>query len=83
MDKKIEEAREFLQTIGMPKAQQAEICCYVIYKNPDGIQMPDGDIVHTLYVEMKNKHESKRSPHGRPSKKICQKIFISFQNIIL
>ena len=30
MDKKIEETREFLQTIGMPKAQQADICCYVI-----------------------------------------------------
>ena len=30
MDKKIEEARDFLQTIGMPKAQQADICCYVI-----------------------------------------------------
>ena len=30
MDKKIEEAREFLQTIGMPKSQQADICCYVI-----------------------------------------------------
>lgn len=30
MDKKIEETREFLQIIGMPKAQQAEICCYVI-----------------------------------------------------
>ena len=29
MDKKIEEAREFLQTIGMPKGQQADICCYV------------------------------------------------------
>ena len=29
MDKKIEETREFLQTIGMPKAQQADICCYV------------------------------------------------------
>ena len=25
MDKKIEETREFLQTIGMPKAQQADI----------------------------------------------------------
>ena len=25
----------------------------VIYRNPDGIVMPDGDIVHTLYVEMK------------------------------
>ena len=30
MDKKMEETREFLQTIGMPKAQQADICCYVI-----------------------------------------------------
>ena len=30
MDKKIEETREFLQTIGMPKSQQADICCYVI-----------------------------------------------------
>lgn len=30
MDKKIEETRELLQTIGMPKAQQADICCYVI-----------------------------------------------------
>lgn len=27
---KIEEAREFLQKVGMPKAQQADICCYVI-----------------------------------------------------
>jgi hypothetical protein len=30
VNKKIEETREFLQTIGMPKAQQADICCYVI-----------------------------------------------------
>lgn len=27
---KIEEARKFLQDIGMPKAQQADICCYVL-----------------------------------------------------
>ena len=27
---KIEETREFLHCIGMPKAQQADICCYVI-----------------------------------------------------
>lgn len=27
---KIEEARKFLQMVGMPKAQQADICCYVI-----------------------------------------------------
>ena len=30
----------------------------VIYKNPKGIKMPDGDIVHTLYIEMKNKHNT-------------------------
>ncbi len=33
----------------------------VIYKNSDGIQMPDGDTVHTLYVEMKNKHNTMNS----------------------
>ena len=27
---KIEETREFLQKVGMPKAQQADICCYVM-----------------------------------------------------
>ncbi len=27
---KIDEAREFLQLVGMPRAQQADICCYVI-----------------------------------------------------
>lgn len=33
----------------------------VIYRNPEGIVMPDGDIVHTLYVEMKNKHNTMNS----------------------
>lgn len=33
----------------------------VIYRNIDGIQMPEGDIVHTLYVEMKNKHNTMNS----------------------
>lgn len=33
----------------------------VIYKNADGIPMPEGDIVHTLYVEMKNKHNTMNS----------------------
>ncbi|MCD8378316.1 MAG: Eco47II family restriction endonuclease [Candidatus Gastranaerophilales bacterium] len=33
----------------------------VIYKNTDGIQMPEGDIVHTVYVEMKNKHNTMNS----------------------
>lgn len=27
---KVEEAREFLREIGMPKAQQSDLCCYVI-----------------------------------------------------
>lgn len=27
---KVEETREFLKIVGMPKAQQADICCYVI-----------------------------------------------------
>ena len=33
----------------------------VIYRNPNGIVMPEGDIVHTLYVEMKNKHNTMNS----------------------
>lgn len=33
----------------------------VIYRNPNGIELPDGDIVHTLYVEMKNKHNTMNS----------------------
>lgn len=27
---KVEEAREFLESVGMPKGQQADICCYVL-----------------------------------------------------
>ncbi len=33
----------------------------VIYKNSEGIKMPDGDIVHTIYIEMKNKHNTMNS----------------------
>lgn len=33
----------------------------VIYQNPDGIALPDGDVVHTIYVEMKNKHNTMNS----------------------
>ena len=33
----------------------------VIYKNESGIELPDGDIVHTIYVEMKNKHNTMNS----------------------
>lgn len=34
MADKVEEAREFLKTIGMPKAQQTDLCCYVILAMP-------------------------------------------------
>lgn len=30
----------------------------VIYQNPEGILLETGDIVHTIYVEMKNKHNT-------------------------
>jgi hypothetical protein len=33
----------------------------VIYRNPNGIILPDGGIVHTLYAEMKNKHNTMNS----------------------
>lgn len=33
----------------------------VICRNPEGIKMPDGDVVHTIYVEMKNKHNTMNS----------------------
>lgn len=33
----------------------------VIFHKAEGIQLPDGDIVHTIYVEMKNKHNTMNS----------------------
>ncbi len=33
----------------------------VIYQNRAGIMLPDGDMVHTVYVEMKNKHNTMNS----------------------
>ncbi len=48
----------------------------VIYKNPDGIKMPDGDVVHTLYVEMKNKHNTMNSASSA-------KTYINMQGQIL
>lgn len=33
----------------------------VIYQNENGITLPDGDVVHTIYVEMKNKHNTMNS----------------------
>jgi hypothetical protein len=48
----------------------------VIYKNPDGIKMPDGAVVHTVYVEMKNKHNTMNSA-------AAGKTFIKMQNQLL
>lgn len=33
----------------------------VIFQVPEGITLPEGDIVHTVYVEMKNKHNTMNS----------------------
>jgi hypothetical protein len=33
----------------------------VIYKNKDGISLPDGIVIHTIYIEMKNKHNTMNS----------------------
>lgn len=48
----------------------------VIYNNPGGIQMPEGDIVHTIYVEMKNKHNTMNSASSA-------KTYIKMQSQIL
>ncbi len=48
----------------------------VIYKNPDGIVIPNAGIVHTVYVEMKNKHITMNSASAG-------KTFIKMQNQIL
>ncbi len=48
----------------------------VIYENEDGIIMPDGTVVHKIYVEMKNKHNTMNSS-------AAGKTFIKMQNQIL
>jgi hypothetical protein len=48
----------------------------VIYRNPDGIVLPDGTVVHTVYVEMKNKHNTMNSA-------AAGKTFIKMQNQLL
>lgn len=48
----------------------------VIYENPDGIALPDGSLVHTVYVEMKNKHNTMNSASA-------SKTFIKMQNQLL
>lgn len=48
----------------------------VIYRNPDGITLPDGSVVHTIYSEMKNKHNTMNSASA-------SKTFIKMQNQLL
>lgn len=48
----------------------------VIYKNEDGINVADAGIVHTIYVEMKNKHNTMNSASAG-------KTFIKMQNQLL
>lgn len=48
----------------------------VIYNNPEGIPLPDGSTVHSIYVEMKNKHNTMNSSSAG-------KTFIKMQNQIL
>lgn len=48
----------------------------VIYQNEDGIILPDGDCVHTIYVEMKNKHNTMNSASAG-------KTYIKMQNQLL
>ena len=48
----------------------------VIYRNADGITTPDGDTVHTVYVEMKNKHNTMNSSGSA-------KTYIKAQNQLL
>ena len=48
----------------------------VIFTNSEGIEMPEGDVVHTIYVEMKNKHNTMNSASSA-------KTYIKMQNQIL
>ena len=48
----------------------------MIYRNPDGILLPEGDVVHTVYVEMKNKHNTMNSASAG-------KTYIKMQNQLL
>lgn len=48
----------------------------VIYENSNGIYLSDGSVVHTVYVEMKNKHNTMNSASAG-------KTFIKMQNQLL
>ena len=44
----------------------------VIYKQPNGIRLPEGDIIHTVYVEMKNKHNTMNNASASNTYIKCQ-----------
>ena len=48
----------------------------MIYENANGITMTDGSVVHTIYVEIKNKHNTMNSASAG-------KTFIKMQNQLL
>lgn len=48
----------------------------VIFEDPDGIEIPEAGIVHKIYVEMKNKHNTMNSASSG-------KTFIKMQNQLL
>lgn len=48
----------------------------VIFKKNEGISLPSGDIVHTVFVEMKNKHNTMNSTSSA-------KTYIKMQNQVL
>lgn len=48
----------------------------VIFQVPEGITLPEGDVVHTVYVEMKNKHNTMNSA-------AAGKTYIKMQNQLL
>lgn len=48
----------------------------VIFQVPEGITLPEGDIVHTVYVEMKNKHNTMNSA-------AAGKTYIKMQSLLL
>lgn len=48
----------------------------VIFRKDSGITLPDGDVVHTVYIEMKNKHNTMNSS-------AAGKTYIKMQNQLL
>ncbi|MEG1346376.1 MAG: Eco47II family restriction endonuclease, partial [Acidaminococcaceae bacterium] len=48
----------------------------VIYTNANGIKIPEGEIVHSVYIEMKNKHNTMNSSSA-------SKTYIKMQNQLL